>query len=312
VLSAPVATLDARRRLPAPLAAPMPLRAARPVVPPDATEREEELRVRAVLTRTASVAAVLAAAVPAAASAAELSERPLERGGRGDDVRELPDLPTEARLRTVGDGRFGASTAASARFERREDSDADGRMSPSEARGLLRRAGAGAPDPPGGAGDATPGGATPGQAAPGGAVPDADPAPAAPERAFPVDGRHTYGDGFGDRPHHQGADVLAACGTPLRAVTGATVRRVANEGSAGRYVVLHDGDSGDDYVYMHMSDVGVSSGERVQDGERIGSVGQTGNATTCHLHFERWTAPGWYEGGSARDPMPLLRSLAAA
>ncbi|HEX2102953.1 MAG TPA: M23 family metallopeptidase, partial [Solirubrobacteraceae bacterium] len=167
-------------------------------------------------------------------------------------------------------------------------------------RRLLRRAAAGAPplrpDPP--AGEA------PGAEAGSGSK------PARRERAFPVDGSHTYGDGFGDRANHQGADVLAACGTPLRAITGGTVRKVATEGAAGRYVVLRDGDSGEEYVYMHLSDVAVSSGERVRAGERIGAVGQTGNATTCHLHFEVWSAPGWYAGGSAHDPVPDLRAAA--
>jgi murein DD-endopeptidase MepM/ murein hydrolase activator NlpD len=40
-------------------------------------------------------------------------------------------------------------------------------------------------------------------------------------------------------------------------------------------------------------------------------VGQTGRASTCHLHFELWTAPGWYEGGEAVDPEQLLRRLAS-
>jgi murein DD-endopeptidase MepM/ murein hydrolase activator NlpD len=123
---------------------------------------------------------------------------------------------------------------------------------------------------------------------------------------YPIDGPHSYGDGFGDRPNHQGADILSACGTPLRAVKAGTVRRLATEGSAGRYIVLRDGE-GREYVYMHMSDVAVSSGERVRAGERVGSVGQTGNASTCHLHFEAWSAPGWYAGGSPHDPMPVLR-----
>jgi murein DD-endopeptidase MepM/ murein hydrolase activator NlpD len=53
-----------------------------------------------------------------------------------------------------------------------------------------------------------------------------------------------------------------------------------------------------DYVYMHLRGNGlVSQGARVGNGERIAKVGRSGNATGCHLHFEMWTKPGWYEGG---------------
>ena len=38
----------------------------------------------------------------------------------------------------------------------------------------------------------------------------------------------------------------------------------------------------------------------------IGMVGETGNAVGCHLHFELWTPPGWYDGGEAVDPLPFL------
>ena len=56
---------------------------------------------------------------------------------------------------------------------------------------------------------------------------------------------------------------MADCGTPLRAVKDVTVRKVATEAAAGRYIVLHDSSSGEDYVYMHMSAVGVSVGDAV-------------------------------------------------
>jgi murein DD-endopeptidase MepM/ murein hydrolase activator NlpD len=142
------------------------------------------------------------------------------------------------------------------------------------------------------------------------------PAPEPPkprERAYPVDGPHSYGEGFGERGGaHKGEDVMAACGTPLRAVRDVTVRRVATEAAAGRYVVLHDADSGREYVYMHLSAVGVAPGDRVAAGEKVGEVGSTGDATACHLHFEEWTAPGWYAGGRAKDPLRFLRSLTAS
>ncbi len=42
-------------------------------------------------------------------------------------------------------------------------------------------------------------------------------------------------------------------------------------------------------------------------GQRIGTVGDSGNARGCHLHFELWNQPGWYSGGKAFDPLPSLR-----
>jgi murein DD-endopeptidase MepM/ murein hydrolase activator NlpD len=56
----------------------------------------------------------------------------------------------------------------------------------------------------------------------------------------------------------------------------------------------------------------VVEGARVAAGQQIGQVDQTGRATACHLHFELWTSPGWYRGGTAIDPLPTLESLAHA
>ena len=50
-----------------------------------------------------------------------------------------------------------------------------------------------------------------------------------------------------------------------------------------------------------------SRGAKVLTGQVIGAVGQTGAASGCHLHFEMWSAPGWYTGGKAIDPGPALK-----
>ena len=116
---------------------------------------------------------------------------------------------------------------------------------------------------------------------------------------FPVRGRHSYGDGFGAGRDHQGQDVFAACGTKLVAARAGRVESRGRQSSAGNYVVIDGRRTGRDYVYMHLKRrATVRRGERVRTGEAIGRVGASGNASGCHLHFELWSAPGWYEGGS--------------
>jgi murein DD-endopeptidase MepM/ murein hydrolase activator NlpD len=58
---------------------------------------------------------------------------------------------------------------------------------------------------------------------------------------------------------------------------------------------------------MHLAQPSpLRAGDQVRTGQPIGLVGDTGDATACHLHFEIWIAPGWYEGGSPIDPLPYL------
>jgi len=127
---------------------------------------------------------------------------------------------------------------------------------------------------------------------------------------FPVRGAHTYGDGLGAGRGHRGADVFANCGTKLQAARAGRIQHKAFQGSgAGHYVVIDGKGNGKDYVYMHLVHASPrASGERVRTGQKIGLVGETGNASGCHLHFEIWSAPGWYQGGTFLDPLPKLQA----
>jgi hypothetical protein len=127
---------------------------------------------------------------------------------------------------------------------------------------------------------------------------------------FPVRGHHTYGDGIGAGRGHQGQDVVAKCGTPLVAARGGRVQwRETNPAEAGGYGVVIDGTAtGRDFVYFHMLHLTrFHKGDRVRTGQRIGRVGKTGDATGCHLHFEIWSSPGWYEGGHFTNPTDDLK-----
>jgi murein DD-endopeptidase MepM/ murein hydrolase activator NlpD len=132
---------------------------------------------------------------------------------------------------------------------------------------------------------------------------------------FPVLGGHSFGSGgagfgSGRAGHsHQGHDVFARCGTPLVAARGGTVQRRAYHPLSGNYLIL-DGDGTDvDYAYMHLAKRSpLRAGAKVATGQRIGAVGDTGNARGCHLHFELWTGPGYYEGGHPIDPLRALQA----
>lgn len=132
---------------------------------------------------------------------------------------------------------------------------------------------------------------------------------------FPIRGRHDYGGGGArigagrDGRTHQGQDVLARCGTRLVAARGGVVKFKEYQAAAGNYLVI-DGDNTDvDYAYMHLVDPSpFDVGDRVYTGQQIGEVGDSGNAQGCNLHFEMWSAPGWYDGGNPFDPLPFLQA----
>jgi murein DD-endopeptidase MepM/ murein hydrolase activator NlpD len=117
---------------------------------------------------------------------------------------------------------------------------------------------------------------------------------------FPIRGAHTYGDGIGaprSGHTHQGQDVFAACGTKLVAARGGRVQYAGYHSAAGHYIVIDGRATGIDFAYMHLvSPSPFHEGRTVRTGEAIGQVGESGNASGCHLHYEMWSPPGWYEG----------------
>ena len=93
------------------------------------------------------------------------------------------------------------------------------------------------------------------------------------------------------------------------AARGGKVKFKQYHAAAGNYVVIDGAGSDADYVYMHLAEpTPFATGDRVYTGQRIGAVGETGNARGCHLHFELWGAPGWYDGGKPFDPLPSLQA----
>jgi murein DD-endopeptidase MepM/ murein hydrolase activator NlpD len=128
---------------------------------------------------------------------------------------------------------------------------------------------------------------------------------------FPVQGPHTYGDGFGaprSGHTHQGQDLLAACGTPVVSVMTGTVQYAGYQSAAGNYIVVDNDGTADDFVYMHLATPAyVKTDGVVAAGQQIGVVGETGDATGCHLHFEYWQGD-WFGGGQPIDPLPYLKA----
>lgn len=217
----------------------------------------------------------------------EFGERTLRRGDRGRDVRVLQSWLTHLGFEASVDGVFGGGTETRVeRYEKWTDIRADGKVSTAQARLMRRQVEEGTDLPEG-----------------------TEQIAAADGHVFPVRGEHTYGDGLGAGRNHRGADVMAACGTPLVAAQGGEVYHVAYHSRAGHYLVVTGAETGRDYVYMHLaSPAAFDKGDTVQTGQQIGQVGDTGNASACHLHFELWSAPGWYRGGEFLDPMPALKA----
>ena len=89
----------------------------------------------------------------------------------------------------------------------------------------------------------------------------------------------------GSTDFHQGLDIVADRGTPVRATADGTVGSAGYSGNYGNQVLVDHG-FGIGTRFGHLSKVAVHSGQSVRRGEIIGYVGATGRATSAHLHYE--------------------------
>lgn len=121
-----------------------------------------------------------------------------------------------------------------------------------------------------------------------------------PTYAWPLDSSQPgrISSSYGNRVHpvhggerlHSGMDVAAPAGTPILASRPGKVVSANWAGGYGQRVVLehydHTGNVSHYTSYSHMSAMGATPGQYVEQGQLIGRVGKTGTATGNHLHFE--------------------------
>lgn len=108
---------------------------------------------------------------------------------------------------------------------------------------------------------------------------------------FPTEG--TISDVFHARQHtHKGIDIAGALGTAIFAVDKGTVIKSYYSESYGHVIFLRH-HNGLETVYAHLDTRNVDENEQVEQGQMIGEMGNTGNSTGIHLHFEihngEWT-----------------------
>jgi len=89
----------------------------------------------------------------------------------------------------------------------------------------------------------------------------------------------------GERRYHRGVDFAAPEGTPVPAATSGRVVFNGWQGGYGNTVIIEN-NHGQRVRYAHLNRLEVQSGQEVNQGQRIGTVGKTGRSTGAHLHVE--------------------------
>jgi murein DD-endopeptidase MepM/ murein hydrolase activator NlpD len=104
---------------------------------------------------------------------------------------------------------------------------------------------------------------------------------------------------------HYAIDIAADYGTKVVAAAPGVVIFAGWKDNGGGYQVWIAHGSNLFTTYNHMSAITVGIGQSVARGQQVGRVGQTGNATGPHLHFEVWQGPVW-DGGTRVNPLLYL------
>jgi murein DD-endopeptidase MepM/ murein hydrolase activator NlpD len=120
---------------------------------------------------------------------------------------------------------------------------------------------------------------------------------------YPSRGRLTSGFGYridpftGIRRMHYGIDLAEKVGTPVRATMRGTVAITGNQPRGyGKYVVLKH-DYGYQSLYGHLHSIDVRRGQRIRQGQQLGTIGNSGRSTGPHLHFSI------YKNNAPVDPL---------
>lgn len=121
-----------------------------------------------------------------------------------------------------------------------------------------------------------------------------------PELIFPVGDVNDIVAGFFGYDNHAGIDFKAEEGTEIKAAASGTVVYSAYKGSYGNLVVIDHGNGTQTY-YAHCSELYISIGQTINQGDVIATVGATGNTTGQCLHFELRI------NGNPVNPLPYIK-----
>ena len=130
----------------------------------------------------------------------------------------------------------------------------------------------------------------------------------------PADLSDTYSDSRGGGARlHEAIDIMAPKGTSVVAAASGTVEKLFQSDAGGLTIYVRSNDGRTIHYYAHLDEYakGLKEGQKVRRGQRIGTVGSSGNASpdAPHLHFAiLQTTPDaeWWEPANAVNPYPLL------